>query len=171
MDPLYPEEWPQYFTATIVGWKHLFKEDRYKDIIINSLQSLTSNKKIALNAFVIMSNHVHFIWQALPGYHLKDIQTSFAKHTAKEFLKALKAENKINQYEVNIADRKHSFWKRNPLGIELYTEAVFLQKLDYIHENPVKAGICRHAEEYKYSSALFYETGEDYFGMLEHWMG
>jgi len=35
-----------------------------------------------------------------------------------------------------------NFWERNALSVELRTEKVFEQKLDYIHDNPVKAGMC-----------------------------
>jgi len=43
-----------------------------------------------------------------------------------------------------------------------------MQKLEYIHRNPVKAGICEFPEDYKYSSAKFYLTGIDDFGFLTH---
>ena len=56
---------------------------------------------------------------------------------------------------------KYQFWERNALNTELRTAKVFNQKLNYIHRNPVEAGICKLPEEYKYSSALFYETGID----------
>jgi putative transposase len=42
------------------------------------------------------------------------------------------------------------------------------QKLEYIHENPVKAGLCSVPEDYKYSSASFYETGETEWRWLNH---
>ena len=61
--------------------------------------------------------------------------------------------------------------EREALGIELFTPAVFDQKLDYIHENPVKAGLCKYPEEYHYSSALFYHNGVDKFNMLTHSRG
>jgi len=57
------------------------------------------------------------------------------------------------------------------LGIYFFNEAVFIQKLDYIHYNPVKAGLCPLPEEYYYSSAKFYEYGIDDFGMLTHYKG
>ncbi len=41
----------------------------------------------------------------------------------------------------------------------LRSQAVFKQKLDYIHANPVVAGLCRFPKEYKYSSAAFYDKG------------
>ena len=71
-------------------------------------------------------------------------------------------------YEVKAADRQHYFWKRNSLGIELFTPEVFDQKFKYIHHNPVNAGLCKYPEDYKYSSAGYYETGVDSFGLLEH---
>ncbi len=116
-----------------------------------------------------MDNHVHFIWQAMHGYNLDDVQTSFKKHTAKQFTKLLLKDNNIANYQVASPDRKHHFWKRNSLGVELFTESVFSQKLHYIHENPVKADLCSYAEEFKYSSALFYIKEIDHFGFLEHY--
>jgi REP element-mobilizing transposase RayT len=74
---MYPENWPQFFTATIQGWKYLLKDDRYKLIIINCLNYLVKNSKVKINAFVIMSNHIHLIWQATAGNTLEDVQTSF----------------------------------------------------------------------------------------------
>ena len=164
-----PGEWPQFYTATIQGWKHLLKEDKYKEVIIASLKFLVDSKRVKINAFVIMDNHIHIIWQALHGYSLHDIQTSFKKYTAQEFVRLLKEDKNIAKYEVALPDRKHHFWKRNSLGIELFTEYVFMQKLNYIHQNPVKAGICKYAEEYKFSSALFYEKNIDSFEFLEHY--
>lgn len=65
-----------------------------------------------------------------------------------------------NRYKVKAADESNKLWERNSLSIELYTEEVFLQKLDYIHINPLqpKWNLCKLPEEYFYSSAKFYET-------------
>ncbi len=63
MNQSYPEYWPQYFTATIYKWKHLLADDKHKNIIVDSLKNLVINKRIELNAFVVMSNHLHLIWQ------------------------------------------------------------------------------------------------------------
>jgi putative transposase len=60
----------------------------------------------------------------------------------------------------------YQFWERNSLSVELRSSKVFNQKLEYIHHNPVKAGLCINPEDYYYSSAKFYTTGVDDFGML-----
>jgi REP element-mobilizing transposase RayT len=169
----YPTEWPQYFTATIKDWLPLLNTDKYKNIIINSLYFMVENKRIELNAFVVMNNHIHLIWQPLPGHSLFSIQLSFMKFTAQQIKFALiKDSNPIlEKCRVNKKDRTFQIWKRNPLSVELSSQKVFLQKMEYIHYNPVEAGLTSYPEVYHYSSAAFYETGVDHFNMLTHYMG
>ena len=169
----YPTEWPQYFTATIHNWLPLLGIDKYKNIIIQSLQFLAAQKRIELNAFVLMNNHIHLIWQPLPGETLTSIQLSFMKFTAQKIKLALMDDNSplLPLCLVNKKDRQYQIWKRNPLSVELHSEKVFMQKLEYIHRNPVNAGLCQYPENYHYSSALFYEKGIDTFNMLTHYMG
>ena len=169
----YPVIWPQFYTATIQNWKQLLKEDEYKGIIIECLKFLVKEQRIELNAFVLMSNHVHIIWQPLQEYTLTQIQSSFMTQTAKVIKKKLAIENPevLEQLRVNKYDRTYQIWKREPLSVELFTEKAFLQKLEYIHENPVNAGLVNFAEEYKYSSAKFYNDGTDEFNMITHYSG
>ena len=146
----YPTKWPQYFTTSIKNWLLLLATDKYKNIITDSLQFMVRNKRIALNAFVVMDHHIHLIWQPLPGYTLPSIQLSFMKFTAQQIKFALAIDNPawLEQCKVNESDRDYQIWKRKPLSIELSSEKVFLQKLEYIRYNPVKAGICTYPEDY-----------------------
>jgi putative transposase len=166
----YPIYWPQFYTATILEWKPLLNPDKYKQLIVESLQYLTTNKKITLYAFVIMSNHIHLIWQALPDNTPQKIQLSFMKYTAQQIKFNLVEHHPLvlDNFRVNAKDRTYQFWERNPLDIDLFTHDVFMQKLEYIHWNPVRAGLCSLPEEYYFSSAKFYHTGIDDFGMLTH---
>ena len=164
-------EWPQYFTATNLEWKKLLQPDKYKDIIIDSLRFLVNDQRIKLYAFVIMINHVHLIWQMLPFIDAKDVQRDFLKYTAGK-IKADLAKYHLAVLEhflVNAKDRKYQFWERNSLSVELRTHEIFIQKLEYIHRNPVRAGLCEVPENYKYSSARFYEIGIDNWGFLTHY--
>ena len=166
----YPTIWPQFFTASVQQHFHLLQEDRYKDILITALNFLVDDKRVDLSAFVIMSNYVHIIWQPLQNYTLTNIQASFMRHTAKHILKKLEKENPLvkEQLKVNKYDRDYQVWKREPLSIELYNEKALLQKLEYIHNNPVIAKLEALPEDYKYSSARFYETGFDEFNIVTH---
>jgi REP element-mobilizing transposase RayT len=66
----------QFFTATIYEWQPVLADDQYKDIIIESLQFLVAEKRIELNAFVIMHNHIHLMWQALNDFTPSAIQAT-----------------------------------------------------------------------------------------------
>lgn len=164
-------EWPQYFTATNLEWKKLLQPDKYKDIIIDSLRFLVSENRITLYAFVIMANHLHLIWRMCAGIDPDAVQRDFLKYTAQKIKADLRKYHPdiLENFRVDAKDRKYQFWERNPLSVELRTHAVFLQKLEYIHCNPVKAGLCVLPEEYKYSSAGLYKTGRDEWGFLSHY--
>src|SRR5665213_512719 len=155
----------QFFTATIYQSNYLLKDDTHKDIIIDSLKFLVTGKRIDLNAFVIMSNHIHLIWQPLVGFTSSDIQSSFMKYTAQQLKRSLIKNDAavLSNFQVNKYDREYQIWKREPLSIELISEDIFKQKFEYLHYNPVKAGLCEKPEDYYYSSARFYHDGLDGF--------
>jgi putative transposase len=77
-------ESPQFFTATILEWKRLLKADKYKEIIISSLRFLVENKRVKVNAFIIMDNHIHLIWQMIGGMKPQQFQRDFMKYTAQK---------------------------------------------------------------------------------------
>ena len=167
---LYTKNHPDFITTTCLEWKPLLNDDRYKDIIIDSLRFLSRENRIIVNAFVILNNHFHLIWQ-IKGEHTRDnVQRDFLKYTGQQILKHLRNESAPIQKElmVNAKDRKYQVWERNSLSIPLWSDKVIRQKLDYIHYNPVKAGLCQYPEEYKYSSARFYLKNEKDWDFLVH---
>jgi len=161
-------EYPQFFTATNLEWKKLLQPDKYKDIVIESMRFLVNEKRVNINAFVIMPNHIHLIWQMQKAHKPEDVQRDFLKYTAQRIKADLKKNHPavLERFKVNARDRRYQFWERNSLGIELRTQKAYLQKLDYIHYNPVKTGLCILPEEYHYSSASLYELNKTMWDFL-----
>ena len=157
-----------FLTATIYSWKDILESDRYKDIIIDSLRFLFENNKIKVFAFVIMPNHIHIIMHICEGSSTSSVQGSLLRFSANQMRKKLIEDDKkyLERFKVEKKDREYQFWKRNPLWIPVYSEKVFEQKLNYIHNNPVKAELVDRHEEYYYSSYRFYKEGIDEFGFL-----
>ena len=169
---IFSTEWPQFYTATILNWHSLLGDDKYKDIIVESLQFCVKENKVKLYAFVIMNNHIHLVWQPLHPVTKAKLQHSFMTFTAqkiKEDLMLFKP-TLLEFFKVDAKDRVYQLWKRNALSVELFTPKVLLQKIDYIHANPVKAGLCLYPEDYHYSSARFYNKGVDDFKMLTNYL-
>ena len=169
---IFSTEWPQFYTATILNWQPLLSNDKYKDMIIESLQFCVKENKVKLYAFVIMSNHIHLVWQPLHPVTKAKLQHHFMTFTAQKIKEDLKLNNPLllETFKVDAKDRTYQIWKRNALSVDLFTPKVLQQKIDYIHANPVKAGLCLHPEDYYYSSAKFYNTEVKDFKMLTNYL-
>jgi len=145
--------------------------DKYKDIIIDSLNYLRNTGKIDVFGFVIMPNHIHLTWRTKELKGKETAQGSFLKYTAHEFRKMLYQENKneLLLYQVNAHNKQHEFWQRDSLAILLFSKEIEFQKLDYIHYNPVAEHwqLSKGPYEYKYSSAAFYGLDRNSFPFLK----
>lgn len=99
--------------------------------------------------------------------------SSFSKFTAHEFKKDLSVNHPLvlQKFESEKADRDYQFWKRDAMAVCLTSREMLEQKLEYIHLNPLaeKWNLAKRPEEYPWSSAQFYETGQDTFGFLMHY--
>lgn len=167
---MYAKNHPDFTTITCFDWKKVLKEDRFKDIITGSLSYLTNAERIKIYAFVIMDNHFHLIWQIAGDHKKEDVQRDFLKFTSQQIIKILRNEKSalLEELFVDAIDRKHQVWQRNSLSIPIWTDAVMWQKIDYIHKNPVKAGLSDYPQDYHYSSALFYYNNEKRWDFLVH---
>ncbi|HSI75294.1 MAG TPA: transposase [Lunatimonas sp.] len=133
----------------------MFTRSIYTDILIESINHCQKAKGLKVYAWVITSNHCHFILSS-ENTPLSNIIRDFKKFTAKAIVKAI---------ETNpVESRKHWilwllkkdghiwFWEEGYHGEEIYTKPFLETKINYIHQNPVKAGIVEKEEEYINSS-------------------
>lgn len=163
----------EFFTATIYKWIQVLIFDECKDIIINSLAYLVKEGRVKVYSFVIMPNHIHLIWRVNSGHNRKDVQRDFLRFTGQQIKFYLEKHHSdlLQSLLVNLKDRTYQIWQRNSLSIELYTESVFEQKLDYIHNNPCqeKWKLALTPSDYKYSSAKYYMDNIETFTFLSHY--
>ena len=88
-----------FWTDTIKDWKHLLKQDKYKELIISSWQELVSRDTIIVYAYVIMPNHLHVIWEMKEPNGKEAANASFNKFTSHQILKDLKINHpKVSPY-------------------------------------------------------------------------
>ncbi|MCH5596831.1 transposase [Niabella ginsengisoli] len=160
-----------FWTATIHQWNPLMLADKYKDVVIDSLRYLSVAGKIDVYAFVIMPNHIHLIWRINEPNGKESPQGSLLKYTAHQFKKMLRSENNhaLSLYAVNASNKSYEFWQRDSLATPLYTHKVALQKLKYIHNNPLAEywQLAKDPCDYKYSSAPYYELDKKNFNFLK----
>jgi|TARA_B110000977_G_scaffold132101_1_gene168224 REP element-mobilizing transposase RayT len=155
-----------FLTFSTVNWIDVFSGKKYRDIVIESLQYCQAEKGLELYGFVIMSNHIHLLVRAKEDYKLSAIMRDMKKHTSKKILKMIKESNESRKEWLlsvmleaggkNSKKQTYQLWRNDNHPIELYKPETTRQKLNYIHNNPVEAGIVERAEEYVYSSAKNY---------------
>ena len=168
------EEALYYLTFSTVEWIDVFTRKRYKDIVVDSLQYCQQEKGLELYSWVLMSNHIHIIVKAKEDYKLSAIIRDFKKFTAQHIIKSIKEEPEsrkdwllsemLKAGQNNSKKQTYQLWRNDNHPIELYSNEVINQKIDYIHQNPVLEGIVTDASAYIYSSASNFE-GEE--GLLD----
>jgi REP element-mobilizing transposase RayT len=150
-----------YFVSFAVkDWLDVFIRNEYKDILVESLRYCQQCKGLEIFAWCIMTNHVHLIIRAKEGFFLQNILRDFKTFTSKKIVSAIRENPQENRKDWLLEKFKSKtgfcFWGTDNHPIELWSNKVIDQKLDYLHENPVKENLILCAEDYAYSSAIDY---------------
>ncbi|HRG69460.1 MAG TPA: hypothetical protein PLS73_11455 [Saprospiraceae bacterium] len=158
-----------FLTFQVINWVDIFTRKIYCDILIESFNHCRKNKGLQIWAYVIMSNHVHAILSAREN-NLSDIKRDFKRHTATQILRQIKSVSESRRkwmlHLFKTAAEKHQrnsefqFWTHENHAIYLETMPFLMQKMAYIHENPIRAGWVEKAEDWLYSSQRNYLSME-----------
>ncbi|MDZ4708929.1 MAG: transposase [Saprospiraceae bacterium] len=157
-----------YSTFTVYRWQNLFNEIIFIEIILETMKFLSNDSRWVVYAFVIMPNHVHLFYQVLNPFTNEKIKHSFLSFTAKRILLKLNDSTKPH-FLVNKFDRKFQIWKSPSLSVEITSPKFVSQKMNYIHDNPRRAGLVKYNADYPYCSYASYEKGESMYSFLSLW--
>ena len=122
-----------------------------------------------------MTNHLHLIFRSIQGQKPELLLGDFKRFTSNEIIKAIKNNPRESRREWLIEHfekaalkssnvNKCQFWRHDNKPIELWSNKVIDEKINYIHNNPVDEGLVFRPEDYVYSSARDY-SGEK--GLLD----
>lgn len=155
-----------FLTFTITDWVDVFTRLHYKNLIAESLAYCRKNKGLKLYAWCLMTNHLHLVCSIEPPLRMTDFLRDYKKFTAKAILDEIQMAGESRKdwmlYRFEFAGKfdnriqKYRFWQDKSHPIELISNEMIEQRINYIHENPVRTGIVAKAEEYLYSSARNY---------------
>ena len=154
-----------FLTFQVVDWVDVFSGEIYRKEITDSLAFCRKSKGLVLYAYVVMTNHLHMMARAGNG-NLPDLIRDFKKYTASKILRLIKEGPESRQdwmlKRFEFAARSHKrnsdfqFRTHENHAIEIRSPQFTRQKLDYIHNNPVRAGWVAEPWEWLYSSATNY---------------
>lgn len=162
---IYDEQDLYFLTFTVVEWMEVFHKEKYKAILYESLKYCISKKKLNVHSFCVMPNHVHFIW-SIQENEISRVIRDFKSFTSRSIRKIM--ENEISAYwklkleimletgKSNSRNKDFQFWQQHNHPILLDSNELIDSRINYIHQNPVKAGFVFNEEEWVDSSACVY---------------
>ena len=147
---------PHFLTCTLINWIPLFGKVEFTQIILDSLNFLQRQQRLTLYAYIIMENHLHIIASAAS---LSKEIGNFKSFTARSIIDLLEKNNSnyiLNQLELYKLKHKtrqeYQLWQEGFHPQVILDEEMFRQKLDYIHNNPVRRGYVDDPAHWRYSS-------------------
>ena len=146
-----------FITSSIIEWLPVFTSEDTFRIISDSLHFCLEEKSLKLYGYVITLDHLHMI---VSSENLSEVMKSFKRHTAKEIIKYLKQTNNewiLNQFHFykkkNKIESEYQVWQEG-FHLQLISSYEMMeQKIEYMHQNPVRKGFVNNPEYWKYSSA------------------
>jgi len=157
-----------FVTATTVEWIDIFTRNLYKNILIDSFRYCQKNQGLQVHAWVLMPNHFHMICsfdKSDPGLVIKNIKSFTAMkiidaiiHNPQESRRRWMLETFERNGQMNKSNFRYQFWIHENHPVLLDDPIKYKQRINYLHENPVRAGFVLEPQHWHYSSAADYYT-------------
>jgi len=158
-----------FVTFTVINWLDIFIRENYRNILYDGIKYCQLNKGLNIHSYCIMSSHVHFIMSAEENFILSNIIRDLKSFTSRAIRKKLETDIKESRRAWFLRMMKHAgnknernndfqFWQQHNHPIELNSNFILEQRMDYIHNNPVVAGLVEEAHYWSHSSAKDYSN-------------
>ncbi|RKE02110.1 REP-associated tyrosine transposase [Marinifilum flexuosum] len=165
-----------YFVSfAVVEWIDVFTRLEYKEILLDCLRYCQQHKGMEIFAWCIMTNHLHLIFRSVNARNPELLLGDFKRFTSNAIVQSIK-ENPLESRKEWLIEKfkmaaqkssnvkHHQFWRHDNKPIELWSNKVLDEKINYIHNNPVEEGLVSYSEDYLFSSAKDYRGDK---GILE----
>ena len=162
----YPDNHVFFITSTVNGRIPLFKNPDISNILIDNIVIAKGKYGFKLLAYVIMPEHFNYLQYFGKGKDCLSFIRDYKRFTSMKISGYLQDHDSglLYKFEASVKSKvKYSIWKEQARVLPLDDLEKIKEKLEYIHNNPVKRRLVKHPNDYLLSSASFYYNG-DYKG-------
>ena len=149
-----------YITIVTKDRLPIFQTDPIKTIACQALDEARNSGKFSIFAYVIMLDHMHLLTDC-PNTSAEVLRyvKGITGRRVIDYLKEKKYESSLAKLRHQEWKRRHdySLWQQEKNVFSIFSEGVFMQKVNYIHLNPVRAGLVERAIDYRWSSARIWQ--------------
>ena len=140
--------YPHFITSTFVDWLGLLCRDDYFQVLAASLRHCCEKRGLLVHAYVLMPSHFHAICSC-EGNDLPDVVRDMKKHTAKVIARKLEKDGRSMWLNACLRASGRAdgakVWQPEYHPVEMRTQPVFEQRVNNVHNNPVRAGYVEDA--------------------------
>lgn len=146
-----------YVTAVTYGRVPVFKNDEACTLFVEALAETRLKDPFKLIGYVIMPDHFHLLANPI-GLNITTVVGKLKGRSASKILKRLRTEEetqtlrRLKLPHALASGQTHAVWLQDFSSVDIWSHKFIRQKLDYIHLNPVRAGLCDHPAKWKWSS-------------------
>lgn len=156
-----------FVTFTVIHRIDIFIREEYRNVFMDSIKYCQKEKGLLVGAWCLMTSHAHLIIGTEGKMKLEEIVRDLKSYTSRHIRKAIENNpiesrkewilNAMIKAGTNKSNNKDfQFWMQHNHPIEMNSNEIIDSRLEYVHENPVKAGFVDESREWKYSSARDY---------------
>jgi len=149
-----------YITIVTKDRLPVFRTDEMKEVLCRAIDEARKSAGFLLFAYVVMIDHLHLL-TSRPST-TADVLRVLKGLTARRVIDYLKVNNYLTSlaklaHQERERNYKHSLWQTEKNVLPIFSEAMFMEKLNYIHLNPVRAGLSERASDYHWSSSRIWQ--------------
>lgn len=171
---IFETEYPYFMTCTIVGWLPVFTRREAVEIVLESWKHAQENRDFKLFGYVILENHLHLV-AAAP--QLSDVIQRFKSFTARQIVELLERNGErtllwqLHSHKLpHKTESQHQVWEEGSHPQQIQNDAMMWQKLEYMHDNPIRRGYVDDPLHWRYSSARNYTGQPTLIDVVADWM-
>ena len=145
-----------YLTSVTHNRLPIFRTDKMKEVVCKALDEARKSAGLLIFAYVIMPDHLHLLTDNAKSTSdtLRFTNGITAKRVI-DYLKENNFESCLEKLRIQVRERehKHSVFQHHSNAFEIYGEDKMMEKVNYIHLNPVRAGLVKIPDDYRFSSS------------------
>ena len=148
---------PAYYLTSVTNSRlPIFQTEKLAQITCDALDEARRSAGLMIFAYVLMFDHIHLITDS--SRSIADTLRFTNRLFARRIINCLKENNydeSLLKLRIQMRDRqhKHAVFQHHPNAFEIYGEDTMMQKVNYVHLNPVRAGLVEHPNDFRFSSA------------------
>lgn len=170
---IFETEYPYFMTDTIVAWLPVFSRPELVAILFDSWRFLQRERQIEILGYVVLENHLHWIAR---GPNLSQQVGRFKSYTARQIIDEIDKRgyltllDELRFFKLRYkGTQEHQLWQEGSHPKQITSDDMMLQKLEYMHHNPLRRGYVDDALHWRYSSARNYAGMKGLIDVVTDW--